>query len=214
MSTELATALTSLGYRAVGVAPTIAGASVTKIENTGSGGNATLTDTAQGFVLRAKTTGSGDNIVCAEVTPGATWTLTTKLQYAGPWKSFMSVGLYAKNNTSGKIQQSCWRANAATGGATDFSRQLWTTINTFLSVTSAANWAIQPSAPFWMRMQNDGTNLITSISLDGVTWITVESATLASHVVSADRCGIMLNNNQGTIGLPDCTATCLSWTLT
>jgi hypothetical protein len=127
-----------------------------------------------------------------------------------PWNVYMRIksvvfdgrmGLCIRNNTTGNTLST----QADDGQFAVFQE-------TITSGGSSFNTTVymQPhnsSMPTWFRMQNDGINLISYVSHDGVSWDQISSSLIATWVGSADSIGISLaapsssaNTLQGWVG--------------
>jgi hypothetical protein len=128
--------------------------------------------------------------------PGSTpWTITAFLLNAGfPYSSAVGLpacGICFRQSSDGKIVElnvGQYNANAP------YTRTNKHTNATSSGSTVADNQGTIVSGPyFWMRLTNDGTNLKTWISLDGLTWWQSWSEAVGTYI-TPDQVGLVLNN--------------------
>jgi hypothetical protein len=86
------------------------------------------------------------------------------------------------------------------GGLQGFDVFHWTNVTTFAS--NPADQGFPTNGSMWLRVQDDGTNFIFSVSPDGVNFIQYFSESRTAFLV-ATRIGIVFNRSGGFSGLFD-----------
>ncbi len=113
------------------------------------------------------------------------------------------VGIFVRNTSSGKLWEISMGANSAgawtVGGLNVYS---WSSITSGTGRNSApVDGAKAYTTGFWLRIENDGTNLNFYISSSGLEWLKYYTTTLAGYISSVDQVGLLLNNHNGTYPL-------------
>jgi hypothetical protein len=159
-----------------------------------AGTTASMTDKSRGVLLSVTGAGAADRIALMEkTTPGATWTMTALFNSTIIWRNYMCLGLYAKENSSGKIHA----FTLARNGVKQFRPLRWNTITSFNSATGEFDMELH-EMPVWVKLVLDASNLVTSVSRDGEAWTQVYTTSKTAFLPSIDRCGVFFGVNQQT----------------
>lgn len=154
---------------------------------------ASMVDTTRGVELSVTGAGAADKNVLLEVVPSAApWTLTTFISHQVSWRNFMTLGLYAKDNSTGRIHAFTvgYNSNPA------FRELFW---NTITSISSGVDIAgLFHYDKLWFQLTDDGTNFIFSISTDGETYFIFLTVSRTAWCATPDRCGIFFGVNQAS----------------
>ncbi len=187
-----------------------------------TGYNATVTDTFPGNSLDAKWTKTGAITLATSVqgglhmtggtsgtfqvglieqtAPGTPYILTAPFQMAS-LATLNIVGLHVRESSGGKF----WAVNQYRNSAawTDtravVSRYASTTSRTSLANDGAIGWP----GWLWLRLENDGTNLKASYSVEGRFWTQFFTETIAASNLNGttiDKVGLMYDNFGTTAG--------------
>lgn len=144
--------------------------------------------------------------------PGSTWTAIGRICRNVPLVNFIGGGLSVRNSTSGK--SSLFGASGDDGGILGF-------VN-FANDTTFNNdgpfSGEEKPSDFWIKIQNDGTNINVFYSKNGSTFVLVQSQAIASTFLAAAPThvgfGINSNNSAGSPPLFTVAFDLQSWTLT
>lgn len=165
-------------YEAFGALPLASTFSALNVQST------TLTDAATSLLLTTPGVGGQPSTVWQKASPGA-----------APWNVYARMKSIVFDGRTGL----CVRATA-TGNILSIQMSgnniavFRETVNSGSSSFNSTQYsqAHNSSAPTWFRIQNDGTNLNSFVSHDGVSWVKVASETIAAWVGSADNIGLSL----------------------
>jgi hypothetical protein len=157
-------------------------------------------------------TGTGGDSACAVVkaVPGATYTVTAKCNVAGVGANYLTGGLVVRDSASGKLQGfgPTWNVGNSTQGgigALQFSAPTtstgWLFGSTMLTYPSGA-------VDQYLRITDNGTNLIFSISADGISFITLNSSSRTSYLANPNQIGFFINNNRSNATGNDAVFSC------
>lgn len=124
-----------------------------------------------------------------QTSPSTPWTFVTKCVTAMPTSSGTFFGgLSARESSSGKIYT--WSIGNQGGNLLTFYR--WN------GGASAAftNTSVGISMAVYMKLQDDGTNMVASHSMDGVNYVQDSSTTVVSTFTTApNKIGLFIENN-------------------
>lgn len=142
-------------------------------------------------------TASGANTVqgATKAAPATPWDLYCRFNIQSLLGANVQFGLLLRNSTSGKLTIFTFNSN------TNLSVQNWTNPTTFSGqLTSTA-----PTLPrWWLRVNNDGTNLSFYQSPNGVDWDLFFTQTLAVFMGSVDQVGLGgVPQSAGTVWVSD-----------
>lgn len=138
-----------------------------------NGGTSTDTTTFGGNILAYQNSGSTGTAAVRgffENYPGGTFTITTSMTWNGLISLNNNAGLGISDGTAYEWMR---LVPINSGGSGLFTLDILScTTNTCSSNTSVSAAITIPyiNTPFWMRLQDDGTNRIWSWSTDGTTW--------------------------------------------
>ena len=140
--------------------------------------------------------------------PTGNYTLTAGFIPAIISDNFSSCGLTLRDSTTGAIVVFSY----------GFSTNLNVGLGKFTSPTAfstAYTGAVNltPCGQYlWMRIKDDGTNRIASLSMDGINFRTILSK-LRTDFITPNKCGFYVDPNQST-GSSDANMTLVSWAIT
>ena len=159
---------------------------------TGTGPSTTAVDTTGGPLTIQAAFTSGTNYVEAleqTLAQASKWTLVAAIASSMPTEPYMSYGVSLRESATGKIMlvgrgsQASWR---------DYlSVQYWASSSSY----SSTKWifgAPRDPMPF-LRIQDDGTNLIVSISRDGIAPYAKLISVPRGDFVVPDKIGVYVN---------------------
>lgn len=139
--------------------------------------------------------GVSNSLKCLEQTAPATpWEFTAKVALnSRTGTSFFTVGLFARESSSGKLM--------VLDIGYDVSDKLqilrWTNPTTFASEQFATSWATKTA---YLRIADNGTNLIFSSSVDGLVYFPMYQEGRTAYMTGgANRVGICGNNAHATL---------------
>lgn len=171
-------------------------------------GGATATQTRSGVVLTAPGHGSGANFRClVKAAPARPYTITAFLLGMMLSKSFHTVGLLFRESSTGKLHT--FNMVGVSGGRVTLASSKLTNPTTF----SADYQQLDLQARLrWLRIADDNTNRICSVSEDGQNWVQIHSITRTDFLTGgADQVGFFAGaENQGTPNV-SVIANLLSW---
>jgi hypothetical protein len=138
-------------------------------------------DRAGTVILKETNSGSGDDLnILAMTAPGTPYSVTAAMlppvyTGAGYWKS----GIAMRDSSSGNLH--C--LHVATGGvSTGFYVDKY---NSPTSYSATNNFVGEVGAPIWLRITDDGTNLLFQVSQDGTNWNQLISLGRTSFLANA-----------------------------
>jgi hypothetical protein len=164
-------------------------------------GTASVDTTRGGITLLALAAAGSSPKVRKTAAPSVPYVVTT---YSIPnlmRTAFMSYGLCFRESSSGK---SATLTIYSDGTLITWASQTYTTGPVF-----AANYVTGTlhEVPRWLRIADDNTNRIVSISYNGINFITLHSIGRTDHI-TADEVGFFVDSNQATY---DLAMTLLHW---
>jgi hypothetical protein len=166
-------------------------------------GGASVTDLAGTIVLRAPASSGTNFRIQQRAAPAPTWSLIAAirghLQGINGSSCNPQVAILCRQSTSGKFIS--FGFNRSSSAAMRFAVDHWTNATTFGGSTPFLGGnAIFSSDVVWFKITDNNTNLIFSVSDDGVEWIQVLSQsrsalmTLNGGVTGPDQIGFGINN--------------------
>lgn len=154
-----------------------------------SQGNALAYD-RDGIYLTQTFTGATNNHSMLYKTPGTTYTMTCGFSLGGSNSQFLGVGLFAKENSTGKIITWSYRQEPR------IQADYWTTATSYSSTLGqvGANGVNITGCPIWSRLQRTGSNRIFSWSINGYDWSQAFSPTAHNDHITGneDRVGVSI----------------------
>jgi hypothetical protein len=175
-------------------------------------GSASLVTTNGGLVLVGSATGSGANLQGrVKSAPSVPYTITVCLNAVTFNKAFNSYGLWFRESGSGKIHVFDMICTTSGSGVVSGARVLRSSKYTNATTFSADYQVVSYyNEVHWLRIADDNTNRICSVSADGVNWTQVHSVT-RTDFLTADEVGFFLSSeNSATPNLAP-TVTIFSW---
>lgn len=169
-------------------------------------GGASETQTASTIFLAGA--GSGSTLrIRYRTAPSAPYTITALI---GLWTypSTAGPGICFREGSSGKVHAFRFQTTSAL-----IISDKWTTATTFsANYTTDNTFAINQGllAPYvWLRIADNNTNRVCSISLDGITFVQIDSQT-RTDFLTADQVGWLVRDGTGNVPR----ATLISWKVT
>ncbi|XEG74012.1 DUF2793 domain-containing protein [Pseudomonas sp. abacavir_1] len=150
-------------------------------------------------VLTGGAAGSGANLVArVRSAPATPYTITVFVQALMAQKAFQSYGLCFRNGTSGALH--VFDVIASDLGLTTVSIRS-TKFNSATSFNADYTTMKLPQKVNWMRISDNGTSRICSISEDGVNWLAIHTIG-RTDFITADQVGFLVGvENSGTPNL-------------
>lgn len=165
-------------------------------------GSATGVDIAGscGFSLYMPPQAANNLRVWAIAAPTPPWTLSVWAGgLADPQGTQFMIGA-KETGAGGKLSSVFNRFNAV-------GTHHWTDPTTFGASANVTACSGMPFG-FWLRVEDDNTNLDFSVSQDGVTWLQIGTELRTSYLSSVDQLFFGLNDNNNTFGI---LATVYAW---
>lgn len=118
--------------------------------------------------------------------PAAPWTITAVLWFNSPQGSAECGGIILRQSGTGTLSTIGFRGN----GTVEF--QKWNSDTSFNSLYTSVGRVNEYVRPFWMQIENNGSNRFYRISQDGIDWSTfVTVGNTDFH--TPDQYGIFIN---------------------
>ncbi len=166
-------------------------------------GGATVTTTNGGIFLLGPA-GAGVNLRCrVKAAPSTPYTITAMILPHLMAVNFMGCGLLFRDSASGKMA-SIALVNTAAGWTVDVNK--WTDATTF-SAQYVSGVLQTMLSPVFLRIADNGTNRISSLSNDGINWRVVHTVG-RTDFLTANQVGFFVNCQETTW---DAGMTLLSW---
>lgn len=170
-------------------------------------GTASVTTTNGGIVMRAPHLASYQARVYYRTAPSVPYVITAYIEPLVMPKNYLSLGLCWRESSSGKL------VTAGNGFSVSPNIQVIRWTNSTTSTTAYQTVAGHNVPPRWLRIADNNTSRIFSISADGVNWVTIHTIGRTDHM-TADQVGIyIVPNNEATPNF-DTVLTLLSWSAT
>lgn len=134
--------------------------------------------------------------------PGTPFVLDMAMSYVGPNRQYAQYGFMARDSGSGRIV-----VFGPVGGSGLY-------IQHYNSATSVAGsdenceLSLNMFTPFWIRFEDDGTNIKFSFSADGINWVLLATKSRTFWLATPDKIGFFMNNQTGFI---PASGTLLGW---
>ncbi|OBY91189.1 hypothetical protein A6723_024340 [Pseudomonas sp. AU11447] len=152
-------------------------------------GTSAITSSAFDQVLTGGAAGAGANVVArVRTAPGTPYTITTHLKAVMAHKAFQSYGLCFRNSTSGAMH--IFDVIASDLGLTTVAIRS-TKFNSGTSFNADYTTVKIPQMANWLRISDNGTNRICSISEDGVNWLVIHTIG-RTDFITADQVGFVV----------------------
>jgi hypothetical protein len=156
-------------------------------------GGATVTTTNGGIFLLGPA-GAGVNLRCrVKTAPSTPYTITALIIPHLMAVNFMGCGLLFRDSASGKMA-SIALANTAAGWTVDVNK--WTDATTF-SAQYVSGVLQTMLSPLFLRIADNGTNRISSLSNDGINWRVIHTVG-RTDFLTADQVGFFVNCQETT----------------
>ena len=175
-------------------------------------GTATVSASTGSLILTAPGTGTGYNAVCrVKSAPSTPYTITAYMHATLVLKQWPGYGLLFRESSSGKLHT--FGVGIFTTGTGLAVRSVKATNATTFSADYTPDIGLDRpllTQPRWLRIADDGTNRILSLSDDGVNWLVVHSIG-RTDFMTADQVGFFaITENAGTPNL-GVQLTVMSW---
>ncbi|MGN6700005.1 MAG: hypothetical protein ACTHMR_17765 [Thermomicrobiales bacterium] len=158
-------------------------------------GSAT-TDTSHGTLILSAPAVAGDQIrALVKSVPAAPYTVTIAIIPAVPGLNYAQCGLVLRESSSGKLALLNYCCDTTQNTGYRVQTQKFTNPTTFSA--SSITLPAPTGHPLWLRLQDDNTNRIASVSLDGVNFWQIHSVG-RTDFLTPDQIGLYVNTNQGT----------------
>lgn len=162
---------------------------------------ASLTFREKGFLFQV-TNGGGTN--CRGLEVPLLWSRTKfdvrVRMYVPVWNAnnYNQMGVYVRNSTSGRamsVERFDFSSNRRIG------MRPWNSPTSLQAQINEVTADTLYAHVHWFRIYCDGTTITAYASADGIHWFQIGSNTqaLATHLVSANRCGIFVDNSSGGV---------------
>jgi hypothetical protein len=171
-------------------------------------------DVANGVQLYDVSNNSTSNIFMegqVKAYPSAAFTVTALFSIPPMLPSYGGLGFIAMDTVTGNLECFCLSQQAGNYSVQVFNATGPTSYSGF-----SGRQTLNQSALFWMRYQDDGTTVTTSVSSDGVNWQPFSSHTKASSFLGASGFNFFgISIDEQTSGAPyNIGTTIMSWTQT
>lgn len=160
-----------------------------------------------GWHLNAPAVGASDNNrMLVTSIPGSTpWSFIVRLNVLTLSVNYVDAGLVIRESSTGKFYRLAWGV-----GGIEVTR--WSGPGSF-AANEMAPTPVYGTPIRWGKIAYDGTNIVFSVSHDGLNWLQLRSVGKTSYFTTGpDQVGIVANANQASGGL-SCGISVLSWTL-
>lgn len=157
-------------------------------------GGATATDTAGGILFTAPQNSGTSIRVLYKSAPTPPYTITAAFHLTAPGADYLRAGLCFRQASDGKI------IYAALGYAGGYTVYIYKFNNSTSFSATYVNYNWQPVAGvYWLRIADNNTNRIISLSADGQNWVAVHTVG-RTDFLTADQVGLVVNSNNATFG--------------
>jgi len=155
---------------------------------------ASVTDeTWGGMTMKTPSVSAFNHRILVMTAPAAPWTLTAHVLFGPGYKSFGTdgsmMGILAHENSTGKFLSNSLRIGKGCGAfkfnsPTSYSATLGTSFDYY-------------GDEMWLRLEDNNTNIISSISLDGINWLEQGSEARGSFPTGSnfDEVGIFVDSH-------------------
>ncbi len=155
-------------------------------------GSSTITDNGGTIYLQGTNAVSNQLTGMHKAAPSAPYTLTVRLIPDIPSQNYSSYGLYWRSSSSGKC--AVFNLSDISSGSLNFLSRKY---NDFTNYNSDYSGGVPQANLQWLRLQDDGTNRIMSISADGINWKVLHTVANNDFVI-ADQIGFFLGLELGS----------------
>jgi hypothetical protein len=164
-------------------------------------GAGTVTSSSHGLFLRAPATASNNMRLLNVNAPATPYTVTARFAPSIVGENYAAVGLHWYDTVSGKVVPFRFSTNK-------IQVQKYSAPGTFAATYQEV--LAEGSTHFpWLRIADDGTNRVCSMSIDGTNWIVFHTVGNTDYM-TANRVGWNAEANNGTY---DAAVLLLSWAL-
>lgn len=172
-------------------------------------GSSTIVDNTENVVLKADGTGAAANVVArVKTAPTVPYTITAYIQPLVWSKPFQSYGLIFRQSSDGKLAIFDILMTDL-GLTTPMIRSTKFTNPTTFSADYTTSRL--PFCPNWLRIADDNTNRICSVSGDGENWVVFHSVG-RTDFLTADQVGFGLSTENSVAPEFDANLTLWNWT--
>lgn len=138
----------------------------------------TVADDDGMIVLRAATTAALDNRLLVRTAPSTPYAYIAAMQVCGPRGGttdacFATIGF--RESSTGEFELLQFGTNDDESPGLVVAR--WTSATVFSSTVRGLDWVSVIANALWFRIEDDGSQLIYSVGMDGVNWIEVVRTT-------------------------------------
>ena len=159
-------------------------------------GTASVTDFGGTICLRAPSTSNDQHRILTVSAPSAPWTLiaAVKLFHVGGGASTNNqLGICIRESGTGKIYSIAM--NRQNGATMRFAIDKWTSATNYSSTPFLNNNPIFFSDILWVKVVDNNTNIVISVSNDGVEWVQILSESRTTFMAGGpNQIGITINN--------------------
>jgi hypothetical protein len=175
-------------------------------------GSASLVTANGGLVLVGSATGSGANLQGrVKTAPSAPYTITAFIKATTFNKAFNGYGLWFRESGTGEIHVFDVLCSTSGSGVVSGARVLrsskYTNATTFSADYQVLSYYHEIN---WMRIADDNTNRVCSISSDGVNWTQVHSIG-RTDFLTADQVGFFVSSENSAVPNLAPTLSLFSW---
>jgi hypothetical protein len=169
-------------------------------------GSATVTTTNGGITMFAPASGTTETHVYYRTAPSTPYTITAALLWAHTVPvDFHQYGICFRQSSTGKLNTFTLGRNGAP--FIIYSRK-WTTTTSFSA--DYTSYTIYPNNLYFLRITDNGTNRILDWSMNGQTWVTLQTIG-RTDFLTADQVGFHVTPLNATYPIA---ITLLSWAVT
>jgi hypothetical protein len=168
-------------------------------------GGASIVTTNGGVALVAPQTAGNNLRIRKKAAPSTPYTITAAFLPSRPNINFLAMGLVFRDSASSKLATFGYIFDS-TGSSSQVGASKFTNETTFsANYSPVMGWT--PASLLWLRITDNGTNRISSVSNDGQNWIQVHSVG-RTDFLTANEVGFYIDTNNATFGA---VLTLLSW---
>jgi hypothetical protein len=144
---------------------------------------------ANGSLRLSSATGDRVWSLLLQSAPAAPWTIAAKFRMQGALADFTSAGIAVRNSASGAHANVGLYFKSTDPGGGGIELQEYSDLTTYVADIAIARFGfIHPG--IYMKLVNDGTNLTSFYSLDGITYTQVAQTAIATVLGAVNQVGL------------------------
>jgi hypothetical protein len=157
-------------------------------------GTATYSLQNGALLINCPTSATENNFLFVQAAPATPWEITAKLSPEGALGGYIFAGLCVRESSTGKfIRFGPQYRQAAPGPGKAIEADNMTNPTTYAGTTALAGFLYEWANALYVRIKDDGTNLIFSTSRNGLTWTQWGTVGRTAHMAGGpNQVGITL----------------------